>query len=99
MKCGDICWVNYPFSDGSSAKYRPVLIVSDVAFNGGGDVIVSPISASERHNPGRTVDINFKTNCWPTSGLTSPSVVKCTKVFNIAKSKLKPPVGYVDEDL
>lgn len=43
MRLGELWLVNFPFTDGSSTKLRPVLLVSSDKFNVGGDVVVVPI--------------------------------------------------------
>ena len=40
MNQGDICLVTFPFTDGTGAKLRPVLVVSTDAFNDGADIVV-----------------------------------------------------------
>ncbi|MGH7140531.1 MAG: type II toxin-antitoxin system PemK/MazF family toxin, partial [Pirellulales bacterium] len=45
MRLGEIWLVNFPFTDGSSTKLRPVLLVSADKFNVDGDAVVLPISS------------------------------------------------------
>jgi len=45
MKPGEIWLVNFPFTDGSSTKLRPVLVVSADKFSVDGDTVVVPISS------------------------------------------------------
>jgi len=45
MKCGQILLVDYPFTDRSSSKVRPALVVSSDVFNERGDFVIVPISA------------------------------------------------------
>ncbi|MFH0983509.1 MAG: type II toxin-antitoxin system PemK/MazF family toxin, partial [Planctomycetota bacterium] len=40
MKCGSVCLTQFPFTNGTSAKMRPVLVVSKDEFNAGEDVVV-----------------------------------------------------------
>ncbi len=45
MKQGDVILVNFPFTDGITAKIRPALVVSLDAFNLGSDLVLLPISS------------------------------------------------------
>ena len=45
---GDVLLAYYPFTNHSTAKLRPVLVVSTSRFNTGGDIVVLPISSSEK---------------------------------------------------
>ncbi|MEP6513528.1 MAG: type II toxin-antitoxin system PemK/MazF family toxin [Parafilimonas sp.] len=42
---GDIVWVNFPFTDGSQMKPRPVLIISNETVNKTGDYILVQITS------------------------------------------------------
>lgn len=88
MKCGDICLVQYPFSEGTAAKLRPVVVVSADAFNRGEDVVVLPISSSIARADPFAVAILQGTPEFRQSGLKFPSSVKCTKPLTISKRRL-----------
>ena len=97
MKCGDICLVQYPFTDGSSAKVRPVLIVSNDEFNKSEDIVVVPISSVIQHEK-YSVSIVPASKHWAATGLKYPSLIKCTKPLTIAKRLCLRRLGSLHAD-
>jgi mRNA interferase MazF len=98
MKCGDICLVQYPFTDGSSSKLRPVLIVSNDEFNSGQDVVVVPISSVVQPDS-FSVLIDPTSRHWKSTGLKYPSSIKCTKPLTIAKRLCLRRLGHLHDDV
>jgi mRNA interferase MazF len=49
-KRGDIVWVNFPFSDASSGKVRPALVISNDTINTTGDYLLMQITTRLRNN-------------------------------------------------
>jgi mRNA interferase MazF len=49
-KRGDIVWVKFPFSDASSAKLRPALIISNDIVNTTGDFLLMQITTRLRRD-------------------------------------------------
>ena len=80
MKCGSVCLTQFPFTDGTSAKVRPVLVVSKDEFNTGDDVVVVPISSKPLQDDQYSVFIDSSSPCFPATGLQISSVVKYTKL-------------------
>lgn len=77
-------------------KLRPVLIVSAASFNGGGDVVILPIShsvdVSDPHVVGITAEEFAKT------GLEKlPSSIRWTKPTTLPKVLLKKKLGVVSQ--
>jgi mRNA interferase MazF len=93
MKCGDICLVQFPFTDGTAAKLRPVVVISSDGFNDGEDVVVLPISSSVQVADALSVLIQKSSPHFRQSGLKYPSNVKCTKPLTISKRLLLRKLG------
>lgn len=93
MKCGDICLVQYPFTDGSAAKLRPVLIVSDDRFHGGEDIVVVPISSTPLKHERWCVLLDLSSPHFVGTGLKYPSAIKCTKPLTIARRLFQRKLG------
>lgn len=71
---GDVVLVPFPFTDQSSAKRRPAVVISNPAYVAGGpDVILMPVTSQLRGEarPGDVVVTD-----WESAGLLKPSAVK-----------------------
>ena len=79
-KCGDIVLVPFPFTDLSSSKRRPALVISPDAFNDRmEDVVVAAITSQLTSEHAVTSDQSDCVN----GMLPRVSVVKLAKVFTI----------------
>ena len=102
MKCGDFLLVQYPFTDGSAAKLRPVLVVSSDKYNFGGDVVVLPVSSQPDRSDPYSFHIDMDRPEFKHTRLKHSSAIKWNKPLTVAKSvvlrklgNLKPP--YLEE--
>jgi len=95
MKCGDICLVQYPFTDGSAAKLRPVLIVSADQFNNGEDIVVLPLTSNPNADEDFCVVIEDNDPNFNRTGLKQSSAIKCTKPLTISKRLFKRKLGAI----
>lgn len=70
----DILVVSFPFSTQSSQKARPVVVISNDAFNSSkrGDLLVMAISGSIKNK----LDFEPEIKEWEQSGLLKPSILK-----------------------
>ncbi len=93
MKCGDVLLVNYPFTDGTAAKLRPVLVVSADAFNAGPDLVFVPISSTPAPDDPYVFAIRDSDPFFSETGLRRSSCVKWTKPLTIAKSVVRSRLG------
>jgi mRNA interferase MazF len=98
MNCGDIYLVSFPFTDNSTAKVRPVLIVSSDSFHAGEDVIVVPISSKSGPNDRLCLRIDQKDREFQDTGLRVASIVKWTKPFTISKRVVLRRLGALRGD-
>lgn len=99
MNCGWTCLVEYPFSDGTGAKVRPVLVVSRDEFNNGDDVVVVPISSRPDKSDPYSIYIDERSSLFSKTGLRYSSAVKWSKPFTMDKSLLIRRLGFLDEQL
>src|SRR4051812_13149449 len=106
MKRGDVVLLDYPYSDGSGSKVRPVLIVQNDRDNQRlTNTIVALITknVSRAHEPTQLL-IDVTTPHGQQSGLNQASAVTCTNLFTISQTKIHrvigslPPAGMTQVD-
>jgi len=66
----DVILVRYPFSDASSSKVRPAVVVS--TFHPSPDIFVTPLTSKT----GSLLAGEFVLSAWATAGLNVPTAVK-----------------------
>jgi mRNA interferase MazF len=93
MNQGDICLVQFPFTDGSSAKLRPVLIVSSNRFNKSEDVVVKPISSKPAKDDPFGIFIDDLIPEFKSTGLKTSSSIKWTKPMTVSKGVIRRYLG------
>lgn len=93
MNCGEIYLANYPFTDRTGGKVRPVLVVSRGEFNMGEDRLVVPISSNlDLGNP-HTLLISANDPAFRATGLRCASAVKWTKVHVLSRAIAQRRLG------
>lgn len=90
----DIVLVSFPFTDFTSDKRRPALIVSPDNFNSGQDVTIAFVT-SQISSPARIGDYHLKH--WKEAGLPKESMVRM-KFATIDKSIIVKKFGSVKND-
>lgn len=90
---GDIVLVPFPFTDLSTAKQRPALVVSPDAWNASQpDVILVAITSQMPVQP-EPGSITLNTADWQAAGLPKPSRVRTTKLFTMHQALLRRKIG------
>lgn len=91
---GKLVLVHFPFTDLSSSKLRPALVIHESA----GDVIVAFISSKVQPQlaPGDLL-LSDKNPGFPFTGLKVPSVIKFDKVATVSKDLLEGELGEIPE--
>lgn len=71
---GDVVLVPFPFSDQSSSKKRPAIVISSIAHNATSrDIVIMAVSSQTQ----RPVSVfEFLINNWQEAGLLKPSAAK-----------------------
>ena len=95
MKLGEIWLVNFPFTDGSSTKLRPVLLVSSDKFSAGGDVVVVPISSQVIAGDPFAYQIEEVLPAFRLTGLKTASSVKWAKPVTLASRIFQRRLGHL----
>lgn len=88
---GDIVLVRFPFTDLTSTKQRPALVVASRSFTATGeDVIVAAISGQRVERPGR---FDHVVQAWQESGLLMPSIVRAGKLVTLHRDLIRRTLG------
>ena len=92
---GDVVLVPFPFTDQTTSKKRPAVVVSNRAYNTARlDIIVMAITSQRRRNPGLG---DVWITHWQAAGLLKPSVAK--PVFATLEQRLVlRRLGALDDD-
>lgn len=88
---GDVVVVDFPFSDLSSSKKRPSLIIKKIA---GEDYILCEITANSYES---SEEVAIKDNDFEQGGLKKPSFVRFTKLFTGDSSIIQYKIGNLRE--
>jgi len=97
MKRGDIVLVEYPFTDTSGSKLRPVLVVSADEFNSGEDVVIVPLS-SQASDPRFALEVIASAPDFHRTGLRAGSWIKWTKVITISRTVARRRLGSLPDN-
>ncbi|MYL06641.1 MAG: type II toxin-antitoxin system PemK/MazF family toxin [Gemmatimonadales bacterium] len=78
---GDIVLVSFPFTDLTSTKRRPALVLSPDSFNAAGEDLV--LAAVTSHITGDPNAVHLRRSDFAEGGLPKASMVKTTKLFTM----------------
>jgi mRNA interferase MazF len=93
---GKIVVVPFPFTDLSSVKRRPVLVIHETKY----DIVVAYISSNMPSIPSpENVLIPRSRSSFARSGLISDSVIMLDKLATVEKALIIRILGEVDDDL
>ena len=90
---GEVLLAEYPFTDRSSAKLRPVLVISCQEFNRGEDIVVLPISSRPTEDDPYSFSITSTAPYFRAAGLRWDSSVKWTKPMTISGQVIEKRLG------
>jgi mRNA interferase MazF len=96
---GDICLADVPFTDGSTAKNRPVLVISQHEFNKTLDFVVLPITSEPDAGDRYLEVIEVSSPYFKKSGLKKKSGIKWSKPLTMHKTCLTANLGNLPTDL
>ena len=89
FRFGDVLLVPIVFSEGTTAKKRPVLIVHDA---GDLDLLVVPVTS---HSSRGGEDVKLED--WRAAGLRLPSTARMSKLATVAKSRVVRKLGHLTD--
>lgn len=88
---GQVVLVRFPFTDLTSSKQRPALVVASRAFVASGeDVVVVAISGQRVERPG---PFDHVVKGWEAAGLLMPSVVRAGKLVTLHGDLIRRSLG------
>ena len=94
---GDVVLVPFPFTDLSTTKQRPALVVSPDSWNAAQpDVILVAITSQMAVAPGQQ-DLVLNTADIAAAGLPKPSRIRVTKLFTMHSGLLKRNLGHLPD--
>lgn len=95
VRRGDVVLIDYPFTGGTGAKVRPVLVVQNDRDNARlVNTIVVQITSVTRRAPEPTqVLVEISTAQGQQSGLRQDSVINCVNLLTLDRSKILRPLG------
>lgn len=99
LEPGRIILIHYPFSDGTSAKVRPALVVSRTKFNHGEDVVVVPISSRVDKNEKYGYHVLDTEPFFASTQLRMSSTVRWSKPMTISDTVIIRKLGSVPQDV
>lgn len=91
-KPGNIILIPFPFTDFSTFKQRPALVISSSRFNqAGGDVIIAALSSHLRER--NKYEYRLSPAEQHAAGLPLPSVIKLGKIITLDKRLIRKSIG------
>jgi mRNA interferase MazF len=91
-KRGDIAWVKFPFSDASSNKFRPALVISNNLVNQTSDYLLMQITTRLRSD---ALSFIIPANAYKESPLLKQSELRLHKIFIINESLIESKITSV----
>lgn len=93
---GKIVLIHFPFTDLTSSKLRPALVLYESA----DDVIVAFISSKvQAQNLPSDLILSAEHPAFPSTGLKVPSVIKFDKVATVSKDLIEGEIGEIPKIL
>ena len=90
---GDVVLVPFPFTDLTTQKQRPALVISSNAFNSSSpDVILLGITSQIPRDVAQS-DYYLTSDEQQRAGLPKPSIVKGAKVVTLSQSLIRKAIG------
>lgn len=93
-KQGDLVLIPIPFTDLTSQKRRPVIVISNGAYHRlGGDIVVVAMTSNPTQTP---YSFTLNTSDLATGSLNRPGTVRVDKVYTLASSLIVKTFAQVD---
>ena len=91
MKKGDFALVNFPFTDLSSNKLRPALVLH--AKNTDEDAILAFVTTQFEKEDMRSINISSREKEFNRTGLKKESIIKLNKIATLHKTIIRGKIG------
>ena len=99
MKRGDVVLIKFPFTDLSSSKVRPALVISSDNYNhSNADAIFVAISSRFDNQQQHDVPIVSANPEFSITGLKSPALIRADKIVRLSKSLATRRLGQAGPD-
>ena len=92
---GEIVWVKFPFSDASTSKLRPALIISNSQINKTGDYLLMQITSNLRND---NLSLLIKDADYSGSPLLKQSELRLHKIFILNETIIAGSLANVSPD-
>jgi mRNA interferase MazF len=87
FRTGAVILINFPFTDGTSAKKRPALVLLD---SGDSDLLLARITTQSSDSP-----FDCELAHWIQAGLKAPSFVRLHKLATLEKKLVQKQLGFL----
>ena len=95
---GDVVIVPFPFTDFTTVKQRPCVVLSSARFNAShADVILAAVTSQLSETPGEDEYI-LTDREWTAASLPKPSMIKAGKIVTIDQRLVRKIVGRLPAD-
>ncbi len=95
---GSIVLVEFPYSDLSSSKIRPAVVISNAVSTHGELTVIFITSVLTSEANLTDVLIDPKSPVYADSGLRKPSLVRCSKIATIHRSLVEGILGQIPKE-
>lgn len=86
---GDVVLMPFPFTDLSTQRQRPAVVLSGDRFHQGGqDVIIAAITSQQA-----SMFTDYPLQDWQSAGLLGPSVIRVGKLLTLHKALVRRKLG------
>jgi mRNA interferase MazF len=99
LKRGDIVLLPFPWTDLSSYKIRPALVISDDAFNKNNRDAVFLFITSKKYTSDFDYYLDAKDPSFKSTGLKSASTFRISKIMTLEQNFAKRYLGHADKSL
>ena len=99
MKRGDVVIIDFPYSDGIGAKFRPVIVVQDDRYNATWKKTVVVMVTGNIQRKNDPAHLLIDTRSEPGTGLKGPSLASCLNLFTVDQTAIQRKLGRLSEPL
>jgi len=99
MSKWDIVILRYPFTDLTTTKVRPALVISPNSYSGSEDGVFIAITSNITDKGGYDILVSTADPEFPVSGLRRDSLIKANKLFTLKKTLVARRIGRLGQAL